>query len=166
MEMSDRPPIKGYGEITVADLRGHQIWINVHTADEEQPWYDDAGADSYRPHLGEPPRPPYDDLYVLLAAATLGDGTSLPARMDLIPGPVVSGFPEAVASVHGPTSRWVYLAPARLELSDEVRRRDLDALARAEGEIFPVTVASSVQGTPTIVISDWYTQELTWPNSS
>jgi hypothetical protein len=35
-------------------------------------------------------------------------------------------------------------------ITGKVRRRDLDALARAEGEIFPVTVASSVQGTPTI----------------
>jgi hypothetical protein len=164
--MSGRPLIKTYGEISLADLREHQIWINVHTADEEQPWYDDAGEDSYRPHLGEPPRRPYDDLYVLLAAATLGDGTSLPARMDLIPGPVVSDFPEAVASVHGHTSRWVDLAPAMMGLSDQVRRRDLDALDRAEDEIFPVTVVSPALGTPTIVISDWYTQELTWPDFS
>jgi hypothetical protein len=164
--MSGRPLIKSYGEMSVADLRGHQIWINVHTADEDQPWYDEAGEDSYRPHLGEPPHRPYDNLYVLLATATLMDGTPLPARMDLIPGPVVSGFPEAVASVHGPTSRWVDLQPARMELSDEVRRRNLDALGRAEDEVFPVTVVSSVPGTPTIVISDWYTQEMTWPDFS
>jgi len=162
--MSDRPLIKTYGEISVADLHRQQIWINVHTADEDQPWYDDAGEDSYRPHLGEPPRRPYDNLFVLLATARLHDGTSLPARMDLYPGPVVSGFPEADASVHGPTSRWVDLAPARMELSDQVRRRDLEALDRTEDEIFPVIVVSRVLGAPTIVISDWYTQELTWPD--
>ena len=85
MARASEPTIKSYASLTVDDLRRVRVWVNCHTADEEQPWHDRVGEDDYRPHTGDRPAPPYEDLFVIEAVATLADRSRMPAMIDLVP---------------------------------------------------------------------------------
>jgi hypothetical protein len=70
------------------------------------------------------------------------------------------------ASLFADDGRRVSLIPAAMGLGEDVRRANLDALARTEDQIFPVTVRPAVPGAPTVTVADWFTQHLTWPTPS
>jgi len=163
VEADPRPTIKSYGQLTAADLEAFPIWVNCRTADEGRPWYDEAFEDDYRPHSGDSPTPPYHELYVVQANATLSDGSMLPALVDLLPAMQGSGIDEANASVFASNGERVSLLSASIGLAETVRRANLDALDRLEESVFPVTVLATIPGAPVITVLDWFTQRLTWP---
>jgi len=161
-ERRRRPVIKSYPDLTIADFEESPIWICCHTADADEPWYDETVEDDYRPYDGRLPLDS-DNLYVVKAEATLSDGTLLVALLDLY-STVPASSEHVTADVFAPDGRRVSLAPASMGLDENVRRQDVASLGRAEEAIFPVKVVAEYPWLPIVTVVDWFTQRVEWPD--
>jgi hypothetical protein len=72
-----KPILKQFGDLTRADFAEHSVWASVHTLDCDEPWYDDADEETYRPWTGKLPVSPEDGLFLVRAKLTLADGRVL-----------------------------------------------------------------------------------------
>src|SRR5215470_15772790 len=66
------------------DLRSHHferhpVWVNCHTVDYDEPWYEDTDEETYRPFLDATVKEPRDAIVLVRADARLADGTLLDA---------------------------------------------------------------------------------------
>ena len=39
--MADKPELKQFGELLPADFDRQPVWVGVHTADYDEPWYEE-----------------------------------------------------------------------------------------------------------------------------
>ena len=74
-----RPELKRFGDLTLADFERHLVWIGCHTADYDEPWYDETDEETFRPRSGALPADPSEGMLLVRASAVLSDGTRLPA---------------------------------------------------------------------------------------
>jgi hypothetical protein len=72
------PLLKQFGDLTSADFEAHPVWIGCHTADYDEPWYDQTDEETFRPRQDALPADPSEGMVLVRATATLKDGTSLP----------------------------------------------------------------------------------------
>jgi hypothetical protein len=73
-----RPELKQFGDLTAEDFERHPVWIGCHTADYDEPWYDDTDEETFRPRTGDLPADPSEGMLLVRANATLRDGSSFP----------------------------------------------------------------------------------------
>jgi hypothetical protein len=75
--MARKPVLKQFGDLTPADFVTHPVWASVHTLDYDEPWYDDADEETFRPWTGKLPVSPEDGMFLVRAKLTLADGRVL-----------------------------------------------------------------------------------------
>ena len=71
------PQLRQFGDLTPADFAVHPIWIGCHTADYDEPWYDDTDEETFRPWTGPLPVGPEEGMLLVRATMTIADGRSL-----------------------------------------------------------------------------------------
>jgi hypothetical protein len=70
-----RPLLRQYAELSPADFDQAPVWIGCHTADYDEPWYDDTDEETFRPWTGPLPASPDVGMLLVRAEFTLHDGT-------------------------------------------------------------------------------------------
>ena len=50
-----KPELKQFGDLTRKDFERCPVWIGCHTADYDEPWYDDTDEETFRPWTGALP---------------------------------------------------------------------------------------------------------------
>lgn len=73
MEM---PELKQFCDLTCEDFERHAVWIGCHTADYDQPWYDDTDEETFRAFSGELPVEASQGMFVVRASLELRDGST------------------------------------------------------------------------------------------
>jgi len=73
-----KPELKQFGDLVPSDFDRHPVWIGCHTADTEEPWYDETDEETFRPWSGPLPARPSDGMFLVTATINLADGTALP----------------------------------------------------------------------------------------
>jgi len=76
--LTQKPLLKQYGDLTMDDFIRHPVWINCHTEDYDEPWYDDTDEETFRPWVGTLPCDPDKGIFLVRAELTLADGTRFP----------------------------------------------------------------------------------------
>jgi len=72
--MAKRPELVQFADLTRAHFVSHPVWILCHTADYDEPWYDDTDEETFRPWLGSVPGSPEENIFLVRATLTLADG--------------------------------------------------------------------------------------------
>jgi hypothetical protein len=71
------PLLIQYPHLTAEHFVRHPVWISVHAADADEPWYGETDEETFRPWLGALPVGPDDGWFLVRATFTLADGTAL-----------------------------------------------------------------------------------------
>ncbi len=74
--MTAKPLLRQFGELSPADFIAHQVWIACHSADYDEPWYDDTDEETFRPWNGPLPVGPEEGMLLVRAQMTLADRRS------------------------------------------------------------------------------------------
>jgi hypothetical protein len=109
---TDSPLLRQFGDLTARDFQAHPVWVGCHTADYDQPWYDQTDEETFRPFMGKLPASPEEGMLLVRARAVLSDGTTFPAM-------VTPAFPDEAEdggrilgtqqpSVFAPTARVMF----------------------------------------------------------
>ncbi|SPE33518.1 conserved hypothetical protein [Acidobacteriia bacterium SbA2] len=70
-----RPELKQFADLIPTDFERHPVWIGCHTADYDEPWYDDTDEQTFRPRTGKLPANPSEGMLLVTASLELHDGT-------------------------------------------------------------------------------------------
>lgn len=159
-----KPVIKSWGEITPRDLDACPVWVNCHTADENEEWYDETVEDDYRPFTGVLDLADDRNMCLVKSDAVMSDGTRLSAFLHLIPAFDADDPGAVTAGIFVRDGRSMDLGPATMGQSEAVLTRRLDALGRSETEIFPVRVTPDDPALPVVVVLNWFAQRIEWPD--
>lgn len=153
--MSKRPTLKSFRDLTAVDFERHPVWINCHTADYDQPWYDDTDEETFRPHVDALPVDPSTGMYLVHAILVLADGTQLPGF--LTPG---TGAPKP-----GEMQPHLFVGNATygfwggmVGVAESRKAAMYAALGKTEFEVFPIQVFARpnlTTGTSEIVVPGW-----------
>jgi membrane protease YdiL (CAAX protease family) len=73
--MMPTPVLKQFGDLTPDDFERDPVWIGCHTADYDEPWYEQTDEETFRPRTGALPADPSEGMLLVRATLTLGDGT-------------------------------------------------------------------------------------------
>jgi hypothetical protein len=73
-----KPLLRQYADLTARDFANAPVWIGCHTADYDEPWYDETDEETFRPYDGRLPASPEDGMLLVRAWIILNDGTRLP----------------------------------------------------------------------------------------
>ena len=71
-----KPELKQFAELTDSDFDRHPVWIACHTADYDEPWYEDTDEETFRPRTGALPAAPSEGMLLVRATFSLRDGTT------------------------------------------------------------------------------------------
>lgn len=69
---------KQFADLAPADFERHPAWVQCHTIDYDEPWYDETDEETFRPWDGELPVNPEEAIFLVRARYTLPDKTSFP----------------------------------------------------------------------------------------
>ncbi len=69
------PQLKQFGDLTFEDFERHPVWIGCHTADYDEPWYDNTDEQTFRPWTGELPADASKGMFLVKATLELRDGS-------------------------------------------------------------------------------------------
>ncbi|HEY7363183.1 MAG TPA: hypothetical protein VIE37_03670 [Methylomirabilota bacterium] len=72
------PELKQFGDLGPSDFERHAVWIGCHTADYDEPWYDETDEETFRPWSGPLPVDPSQGMLLVRATLQLADGTAVP----------------------------------------------------------------------------------------
>lgn len=136
-EPVDPPELRQFGDLRAADFERHPVWVNCHTEDYGQPWYDRTDEETFRPW----PRVPVDPsqgMFLVRATLTLSCGEAYPGfvtpaherdlgtlQPHLFLGDDLIGFWGGVVGI-----------------PPEGRRRVYEALGRDPSGVFPLAFAA------------------------
>jgi hypothetical protein len=65
------PLLKRFGDLTPADFESHPVWVSCHSADSEEPWYDETDEETFRPRQDALPADPSEGMLLVRATVTL-----------------------------------------------------------------------------------------------
>jgi hypothetical protein len=68
------PELKQAEDLGVADFEQHPVWISVHTADYDMPWYEQCDEETYRPWIGPLPVLAKENIFLVSAEFKLKCG--------------------------------------------------------------------------------------------
>jgi hypothetical protein len=69
------PELKQFGDLTPQDFERHPVWIGCHTADYDEPWYENTDEQTFRPWTGELPADASKGMLLVKATLELRDGS-------------------------------------------------------------------------------------------
>jgi hypothetical protein len=134
-----RPELKRFGDLTLADFERHAVWIGCHTADYDEPWYDETDEETFRPRTGALPADPGEGMLLVRATAVLSDGTRVPAFL-------TPAFEEGDLGTLQPqlfvAGRIFSFWGGMFGVPREAREQLYAALQRPPDAIFPIEVAA------------------------
>jgi peptidoglycan/xylan/chitin deacetylase (PgdA/CDA1 family) len=81
------PELKQFGDLTREDFDRHPVWIGCHTADYDEPWYDDTDEETFRPWTGDLPADAGGAMLLVRATIELRDGSRYPGFVTPAPTP-------------------------------------------------------------------------------
>ena len=87
--MTGRPHLVQFGDLTPAHFVQHRVWVQVSTYDYDQPWYEEADEETFRPWTGSLPVDAESGMFLVSARLTLADGTT--ATGFVTPQPMSAG---------------------------------------------------------------------------
>jgi hypothetical protein len=144
--MAAQPELVQFGDLTVDHFRRHPVWIQCHTTDYEEPWYDDTDEETFRPCDEPTPVGPELGMLLVRAAGTLADGTVLPGFLTPIfedghPGtshPLGGMQPQLFGPSGQREAFWCgMIEPSSADLLDFYQRA-----GRTPAEVFPIHFAA------------------------
>jgi hypothetical protein len=69
------PQLKQSGELDKEDFQRHPVWIGCHTADYDEPWYEDTDEETFRPYSNKLPADANEGMLLVRAVIELNDGS-------------------------------------------------------------------------------------------
>ena len=72
-----KPELKQFGTITKADFERFPVWVNVHTLDYDESWYDETDEETFRPWTDELPIDPSLGMFLVRSQIIFADRTKL-----------------------------------------------------------------------------------------
>ena len=72
-----KPELKQFGDLAREDFERCPVWIGCHTADYDEPWYDDTGEATFRPWTGDLSADSSEGMLLVRATFELRDGSRL-----------------------------------------------------------------------------------------
>ncbi len=159
--MSKKPLLKQFGELTVQDFAQHPVWISVHGADEDEPWYEDCDEETFRPWEGALPISLDEGIVLVQATLTFADGTTVPGfitpQHDHRPLDLGIIQPQAFSPA-GRHDFW----DGMFQRSGELRASFYRDFRKTDSQIFPLTFAATqglASGQTTGKVEGFYVKE-------
>jgi hypothetical protein len=90
-----KPELKQFADLLPADFDRHAVWINCHSSDYDEPWYEETDEETFRPWNGLLPVSPADGMLLVRAVLILADGSQFP-------GFVTPASQEGDVAIHQP----------------------------------------------------------------
>jgi hypothetical protein len=133
------PELVQFRDLRPSHFQQHPCWIAVRSVDYDEPWYDEADEETFRPWLQALPVDPADGMLLVRAEYRLADGTTLS-------GFVTPQIEDGSVDL-GIIQPQMFLPNERLEsFWDGMYARSADARARLYNElgkhpesVFPIT---------------------------
>jgi hypothetical protein len=151
-----KPLLKQFGDLTEADFAMHPVWINCHTADTDEAWYDETDEETFRPRGGDLPAQPSEGMLLVRATGTLRDGSRLPGFLTPAFEPEDLGTMQPQMFVGSALfSFWGGV----LGISKEGRAAFYQAVGKSADQIFPIQFAADpglAEGAASIQIRGFY----------
>jgi hypothetical protein len=135
-----KPELKQFGELMAADFDRNPVWISCHTADHDEPWYNETDEETFRPWTGELPVSPADGMFLVRATLALREGGQYP-------GFVTPAFEEADLGAMQPQifvgSRRFSFWGGAIAIPTEDRQAFYTALGKRADLIFPLRFSAN-----------------------
>ena len=136
-----KPELKQFGTLTQADLERYPVWVNVHTLDYDESWYDETDEETFRPWSGELPVDPSLGMFLVRSQSIFNDGTKFVGFIT----PAI-GAGEVTDSELGIVQPYLFSKNGTLVtfwggmfgITDKVKKTTYDLLERKSGQIFPI----------------------------
>ena len=136
-----KPELKQFGTLTQADFERFPVWVNVHTLDYDESWYDETDEETFRPWTGELPIDPSLGMFLVRSQVIFTDGTTF---IGFITPAIGTG--EVTDSELGSVQPYLFSNNETLVtfwggmygFTDEVKKKTYDLLARTSSQIFPI----------------------------
>lgn len=147
----NKPLLREFRELAAADFEEHPLWIGCHTADYDEPWYDQTTEETFRPRTGSLPADPEEGMLLVRAEAMLNDGSQLPAF--LTPGTEDGDI--------GTMQPYVFVEGRAFgfwRTPEAVRQEFRMSIGKNDEQIFPLSVTASSEladGVTSATVSDW-----------
>ncbi len=133
--MDTKPELKQFGDITLEDFDRHPVWIGCHTADYDEPWYEETDEETFRPWTGVLPADAATAMLLVKATFELKDGSKYLGFMTPTPPPGDLGGqqPYLFTGDQG----WCFWGGI-VGVSIEERQALYAALGKKPGKVFPL----------------------------
>ena len=136
-----KPELKQFGTLTQADLEQFPVWVNVHSFDYDESWYNETDEETFRSWSGELPVDPSLGMFLVRSEISFVDGTKL---VGFITPAIGSG--EVTESELGSVQPYLFSKNGTLitfwggmfGFTDEVKKTTYDLLERTASQIFPI----------------------------
>jgi len=136
-----KPELKQFSTLTQADFERFPVWVNVHSLDYDESWYDETDEETFRPWSGELPIDPSLGMFLVRSQISFADGTKF---VGFITPAIGSG--EVAESELGLVQPYLFSKSRTLVtfwggmfgFTDEVKKTTYDLLERTAGQIFPI----------------------------
>ena len=126
----------------------------LHTADYDEPWYDETNEETFRPHSGALPADPTDGIFLVRATAVLADGTTLGGFLTPAEEPTVGDMQPHVFVKDAPFGFWGGI----IGVPEDVRSRFHGMLGKPTETVFPIRIAADeglARGATVVTVSGW-----------
>jgi hypothetical protein len=141
--METRPVLKQFGDLVPADFAQHPVWIGCHTADYDEPWYDETDEETFRPWTGRLPAGPEEGMLLASAKLTTADGRVFVGFVT----PQHQGEPLDLGLVQPalflPSGERVQFWWGILEIADSTKQALYDELGASAEQVFPIRFAAN-----------------------
>lgn len=74
-DVTNKPLLKQFGNLTPPDFFQHPVWVNAHVIDYGKDWYNETNEETFRPCDGNMPADPSETMFLVSAKLALADGT-------------------------------------------------------------------------------------------
>jgi len=161
--MNRRPELLQFANLTPRHFTTHAVWVQVHVIDYDEPWYDDADEETFRPWMGPLPVDPGEAMFLVRARFQLADGTVLQGFLT----PQLGGEGDAPdlgtlqPHIFGPTARRHSFWDGAIPRSEEARAAFYADVGKSRSGAFPISFSAEPglsTGTQGGVIEGFYAQ--------
>lgn len=134
------PELVQFDALTPTHFARWPVWIGVHVADYDEPWYEDADEETFRPFDGDLPVDPERGMLLVKAEMTLADGSMLPGFVTPAAGASGGAGDMGTMQPHlfGPDGRLHGFWTGMIRSTAADRSRVYASLGREPSAIFPI----------------------------
>ncbi len=139
--MATKPLLKQFGELKLDDFENHPIWVNCHTVDYNESWFDETNEETFRPWAKETPVDPKDAMFLVKASFTFADGTFLKGFVTPV-DKRDKGLVEILGMVQpyifGPKGQTIPFWFGGIPYSEENIKNLYFLLGKTQADVFPI----------------------------